>query len=74
MGVPTKVWKVVYNHTTGETIAFIFPNQKFKANQIPEFVVTVDEVEKATGINFFPKLAESAEAKFDKSKWPEIFK
>jgi endonuclease G len=74
VGVPTKVWKVVYNHTNGETVAFIFPNQKFKASQIPEFVVTVDAVEAATGINFFPKLAESAEAEFDKSKWPAIFK
>ena len=74
VGVPTKVWKVIYNHTTGETVAFIFPNQKYSSKDIPKFVVTVDEVEAATGINFFPKLDEAAEAKFDKTKWPEIFK
>jgi endonuclease G len=74
VGVPTKVWKVVYNHTTGETIAFIFPNKKYKAKDIPKFVVTVDEVEAATGINFFPELDESAEASYDVTKWPEIIK
>jgi endonuclease G, mitochondrial len=74
VGVPTKVWKVIYNHTNGETIAFIFPNKKYSSKDIPKFVVTVDEVEKATGINFFPKLEEKAEGKYDTSKWPQIFK
>ena len=74
VGVPTHVWKVIYNHTNGETIAFIFPNQKYKAKEIPKFVVTVDEVEKRTGINFFPKLDEAAESKYDETKWPQIFK
>lgn len=74
VGVPTKVWKVVYNKTNGETIAFIFPNKKYKANQIPEFVVTVDQVEAATGLNIFPQLDEAAESKYNTSKWPEIIK
>jgi len=74
LGVPTKVWKVIYNHTNGETIAFIFPNQKYKSKDLPKFVVTVDEVEKVTGINFFPKLDEAVESKFDPKKWPKILK
>lgn len=74
VGVPTKLWKVIYNHSNGETIAFIFPNQKYKAKDLPLFVVSVDEVEKQTGINFFPKLNESAESKYDVTKWPQIFK
>lgn len=74
LGVPTHVWKVIYNNSNGETIAFIFPNQKYKANEIPKFVVSVDEVEKRTGINFFPKLDESAEVDYETTKWPQIFK
>ena len=74
VGVPTKVWKVIYNHTNGETIGFIFPNKKYSSKDIPKFAVTVDEVEKVTGINFFPKLSEASESKFDPKKWPKIFK
>ena len=74
VGVPTRVWKVVYNHTNGETLAFLLPNQKFSSKDIPKFTVTVDEVEAATGINFFPNLDEAAESKVDLSKWPQIFK
>ena len=74
VGVPTHVWKVIYNHSNGETVAFIFPNKKYSSKDIPKFVVTVDEVEKRTGINFFPKLNEAAESKYDTTKWPQIFK
>ena len=74
VGVPTKVWKVVYNHTNGETIGFIFPNKKYSSKDLPLFVATIDEVEAATGINFFPQLDEASESKFDTSRWPKIIK
>ena len=74
VGVPTRIWKIVYNATNGETIAFLFPNAKLSTKDLPKYAVTVDEVEKATGINVFPKLDEQAEARFDRTKWPEIFK
>lgn len=74
VGVPSELWKVVYNATNGETVAFLFPNAPIPVKDLPKYAVTIDEVEKATGINFFPKLDEKAESKFDKTKWPEIFK
>jgi endonuclease G, mitochondrial len=74
VGVPSRIWKIVYNATNGETIAFLFPNAKLSTKDLPKYAVTVDEVEKATGINVFPKLDEQAEVRFDPAKWPEIFK
>lgn len=74
VGVPSRIWKIVYNATNGETIAFLFPNAKLSTKDLPKYAVAVDEVEKATGINVFPKLDEQAEARFDPAKWPEIFK
>ena len=74
VGVPTRIWKIVYNATNGETVAFLFPNSKLSTKDLPQYAVTVDEVENATGINFFPKLDEKAEATFDRTKWPGIFK
>jgi endonuclease G, mitochondrial len=74
VGVPTRIWKIVYNATTNQTIAFLFPNSKLSTKDLPKYVVTVDEVEAATGINVFPKLNEAVEAKVDTTQWKEILK
>lgn len=74
VGVPTRLWKVVYNATNNEAIAFLFPNAPLPVKDLPNYVITVDELEKITGINFFPKMDSKIEAKFDKSKWTEIIK
>lgn len=74
VGVPTRIWKIVYNATNGETIAFLFPNTKLSTKDLPNYAVPVDLIEKLTGIDVFPKLDEKAEAVFNRAKWPEIFK
>ena len=74
LGVPTRLWKVVYNATTNQTIAFIFPNAALPVKDLPKYVVTVDAVEAATGLNIFPKLYESVESvvKIDVTTWPSL--
>lgn len=72
VGVPTRVWKVVFNATTGESIAFLFPNERLEIEDMPKFATTVDAVEKETGINFFPEMGEKGEDVFDLNNWPEI--
>lgn len=72
VGVPTRIWKVVYNATTNETIAFLFPNDRLETKDMPKYVVTVDQIEKETGLNLFPELDESVESKADINKWSEI--
>ncbi|WP_147615614.1 DNA/RNA non-specific endonuclease [Treponema pectinovorum] len=53
-------------------IAFIFPNQKCEG-EILDYAVTVDEVEKRTGIDFFFELEDNTEdlieSNFDKRWW-----
>ena len=56
VGVPTKVWKVIINKTTGKSIGFIFPNEALPVKDLPKYAVTVKMVEAATGIDFSPKL------------------
>ncbi len=71
--VPSKYYKVIYD-LTGERkmIAFIIPNEK-GSKPLPDYVVSVSDVEKLTGINFFPCLADSLrnklEGKADIAKW-----
>lgn len=74
VGVPSELWKVVYNAKTNETIAFLLPNVKLSTKDLHKYATTVDAVEAATGINFFPKLDEQVESTFNVKKWPEIIK
>lgn len=71
--VPGYYYKVIYDPTgTKKMIGFIMRNEK-SGRAIKSFAVSVDEVEKVTGIDFFPgledKLEERLEGRVDVSKW-----
>jgi endonuclease G len=63
--IPSYYYKVIYD-PTGEQkmIAFIMPNEKI-TQDIFHFTVTVDEVEKRTGIDFFSGLSDDLENKLE---------
>jgi endonuclease G len=75
VGVPTHMWKVVYDAKEQKTIAFLMPNvknQRISQSELPNFAISVAELEKRTGINFHPKLpAELAdiESSLDLNRW-----
>lgn len=59
--VPKHYFKVIYNpNKDGKMIAFILPNEK-SSKPLESFVVSVDEIESRTGIDFFPDLNDSLE-------------
>lgn len=71
--VPEFFYKVVYDETPPcKMIAFILPNEGSKKD-VRDFVVSVDDVEEASGLDFFSALPQDVqrelEAKSDLSKW-----
>ncbi|MBN8643192.1 MAG: DNA/RNA non-specific endonuclease [Flavobacteriales bacterium] len=66
--VPNYFYKVLLDENNGEykMIAFLVPHQD---SDLPlyEFVVSVDEIEKRTGIDFFPKLDDADEVRLEKN-------
>ena len=63
--VPLAYFKIVYDATPPEKmIAFIIPNWKTKGN-LQNFTVTVEQVEKITGFNFFSNLPEETQLKLE---------
>ena len=60
--VPDAYYKVIldFREPSLKAIAFIFPNQKSK-EPLSTFVVTVDQAEEVTGIDFFPELPDYIE-------------
>ena len=68
VAVPDKYYKVILdtNAATPKAIGFIIPNSDTQAD-LSNFAVTVDAVEIATGLDFFPELNDSDEKKLESS-------
>ena len=66
--VPGYYYKVIYDPTGDQKmIGFIMPNKKLE-KEIKHYQVTIDEVEKITGIDFFQNLPDSLENKLESKK------
>lgn len=65
--VPKYFYKILLDNSNGEykMIAFLVPN-KSSDKPLYDFVVSVDSVEKMTGIDFFPKLEDKIENSLEK--------
>ena len=68
VSVPNQFYKVLIDNNTGKTkmIAFLMPH-KDSRKPLYEFVVSVDEIEALTGIDFFPELEDTIENKLEAS-------
>jgi endonuclease G len=67
VAVPKYFYKILMDDTNGKyrMIAFMIPNEK-SDNPLYSFVVSVDSLEKITGIDFFPKLDNEKENRLEK--------
>ncbi|MFC1814501.1 DNA/RNA non-specific endonuclease [Thermodesulfobacteriota bacterium] len=50
--VPTHFYKVVYDSVSQDAIAFLVPHRAISKGDLPAFIVSVDEVERLTGLDF----------------------
>jgi endonuclease G len=67
VAVPDYFYKIIFNNSKGnyKMIAFLIPNAK-SDKPLYSFVVSVDVIEKMTGIDFFPKMEDTIENKLEK--------
>jgi endonuclease G len=76
VSIPEYLFKIVLDYYPPEykAIAFLYPNSNVPLD-LDEHVVTIDSIEKLTGIDFFQKLEDKIEnkieAEHDLSKWDE---
>lgn len=66
--VPNYFYKILLDNSNGnyKMIAFLVPNEN-SDKPLYSFVVSVDGIEKMTGIDFFPKLENNTENRLEKS-------
>ena len=61
VSIPTHFYKVIFDPVRIEAIAFILPNQKLNSDDLPTFIVSVDQVEAETGLDFFSEIEDNVE-------------
>ncbi|WP_299225108.1 DNA/RNA non-specific endonuclease [uncultured Psychroserpens sp.] len=68
VSVPNQFYKVLIDNNTGKTkvIAFLMPHENSN-KPLYEYVVSVDEIEQLTGIDFFPQLEDQLEDQLEAS-------
>ncbi|CAH0997424.1 hypothetical protein EMA8858_03557 [Emticicia aquatica] len=77
VAVPEFFYKIAlfYQPKSGKTpraIAFLLPNEPLFGKRMNSYVVSIDEVEKATGLDFFAKLPNDIQTKLEaKSSWTD---
>lgn len=68
VSIPKYFYKIIYDpRGQGRMIAFLIPNEKSES-PLQNYVVTVDSLERLTGIDFFPELPDSSESRLESSK------
>ncbi|MEO6759268.1 MAG: DNA/RNA non-specific endonuclease, partial [Saprospiraceae bacterium] len=71
--VPAYFYKVLLAPDQHKAIAFMLPNQ-MSARPVLDYAYSIDQVEKTTGLDFFPQvlkgLDEELEGSLDKAAWP----
>ena len=69
VSVPNQFYKILLDYNSGnpKVLAFLLPH-KHSMRPLYEFVVSVDDVEKLTGIDFFKELDDTIEERIESSK------
>lgn len=66
VAVPDYFYKILLNTANMKAIGFLVPHEDSN-KPLYEFVVPIDDIEKMTGIDFFPKLDDKLENQLEKS-------
>ena len=68
VGVPTHLYKIIYDPNANESIAFIMPNETLISSDMPLYIVTIREVEEETGFDFLSALDQQTQDDIETKK------
>lgn len=73
IAVPTHLYKIVYDPTTKDAIAFMMPNEELRTEDMPEYIVTINTIEEQTGLDFLSVLSEEEQHRIESAKAPSLW-
>ncbi|WJT06313.1 DNA/RNA non-specific endonuclease [Vibrio harveyi] len=71
--IPSAFYKVILDPSFDEAIAFIVPHRDVSSSELANFITTIDEVERQTGLDFFAQTPDSIEDNMESVKWEEMY-
>ncbi|CAE6888827.1 DNA RNA endonuclease G [Vibrio sp. B1FIG11] len=71
--IPSAFYKVILDPSFDEAIAFIVPHRDVSSSELANFITTIDEVERQTGLDFFTQTPDSIEDNMESVKWEEMW-
>jgi endonuclease G len=68
--VPTKLFKIMLIKRDARPViqAFIFPNRALGGSKLEEYLATVDEIEAATQLDFFPNMKKRTQERLESAR------
>jgi len=72
VGVPDKLYKIVFDPEAEEAIAFLMPNAPLETKDLPKYIVSIREIEAETGLNFLSAHSRKQQNKIEKTKATDI--
>ena len=73
VAVPTHFYKIIFDPVRVEAIAFIMENKPLKTKDLPAYLVSIDEVEAQTGLNFLSNIDEPVQQLVESKKATEVW-
>ncbi len=75
VAVPNSFYKIVVDHSSDdvEVLAFLMPNENLSGRELHEFLVSVDEIEGLTGLDFLSNLPDDIERTVEALEPSEIW-
>lgn len=73
VAVPTHLYKIAYDPNRAEAIAFIMPNDKLNSKNMPNYIVTIRDVENKTGLNFLSNFDKQVQDVIENKKAKELW-
>ena len=74
VAVPTHLYKIIYDPKKKEAIAFIMPNEELRTEDMPKYIVSINKIERKTGLDFLTALSkveqQKIESKIPAHLWP----
>ena len=76
VAVPTHFYKIIVDANSSnniESLAFMLPNEKLSGHHYSNFLTTIDEIEKATGLDFLSALPANVQETVESRKAQKIW-
>jgi len=74
VAVPGRLYKVVLDPERKEVLAIILPNRKLRTQDLPKYLVSVREVERETGLDFFAILPAQEQERLEAIPAPRLWR